>query len=83
MFKNYTFSKNPMHYVYAAVWLAAFVYLAVFLFSGKMFQPENGKIHIVAILFAWIVEYLGMVLTSVLIVLVGMGVALRTTLEKK
>lgn len=83
MFKNYTFSKNPLHYLYAAIWLAVFVYFAIYLFSGKMFQPENGKIHLVAVLMGWIVEYLGLTFTGILVILIGMYVALRTMLEKK
>ncbi|MDR2283760.1 MAG: hypothetical protein LBE37_11150 [Sphingobacterium sp.] len=83
MFKNYTFSKNPLHYVYAAIWLSVFVYFAIYLFTGKMFQPENGKIHIVAVLIAWVVEYLGLTLTSIIVVLCGVYAALRTMLEKK
>ncbi|WP_324757903.1 hypothetical protein [Sphingobacterium thalpophilum] len=51
--------------------------------SSKMFQPENGKIHIVAILIGWVVEYLGLVLTGILIVLIGVYVSLRTMLVKK
>lgn len=51
--------------------------------SGKMFQPENGKIHIVAVLIAWVVEYLGLTLTSIIVVLCGVYAALRTMLEKK
>lgn len=83
MYKNYVFSKNPLHYLYAAIWLAVFIYFAIYLFSGEMFQPQNGKIHLVAILVGWVVEYLGLVLTGIIIILAGMLVAWRTMLVKK
>ncbi len=83
MFKKYKFSKNPLHYIYALIWLGLFVYFAIYMLSGKMFQPENGKIHIVAILIGWVVEYLGLVVTGILIVLIGVYVSLRTMLVKK
>lgn len=83
MFKNYVFSKNPLHYVYAAVWLALFIFFAAYLFSGEMFQPQNGKIHLVAILIGWVVEFLGLVFTGIIIIVAGLLVACRTILEKK
>lgn len=83
MYKNYVFSKNPLHYLYAVIWFSLFIYFAIYLFSGEMFQPQNGKIHLVAILVGWVVEYLGLVLTGIIIILAGMLVAWRTMLVKK
>lgn len=83
MLKNYQFSKNPLHYVYALIWLGVFGTFAFYLFSGAMFRPENGKIHIVAILIGWVVQYLGLTLTCLIILLLGIYKALRTVLDKK
>ena len=65
MFKNKKLSKNPLHYVYAMIWLVLFGSIAYYVYSGAAFKPENGKIHLVAILIAWVVEYLGLTLLIV------------------
>lgn len=83
MFKNYALSKKPLDFVYAVVWLAIFTAFAVYIMSGAMFQPENGKIHIVAILIGWIAEYIGLVGTAVLVFIIGAYIALRIILVKK
>lgn len=84
MMKNRQFSKNPLHYVYALIWLALFVAFAVYIFSGKMFLPdENGKISLVAILVGWVAEYLTQAGTGILVILIGLYVAFMTATEKK
>ncbi|RXK85989.1 hypothetical protein [Filimonas effusa] len=84
MMKKRQFSKNPLHYVYALIWLSLFVAFAVYIFSGKMFLPdENGKISLVAILVGWVAEYLTQVGTGILVVLIGLYVAFKTATEKK
>ncbi|RKE57248.1 hypothetical protein DFQ12_2130 [Sphingobacterium detergens] len=83
MLRNYQFSKNPLHYVYALIWLGVFITFAFYLFTGNMFRPENGKIHILAILIGWVVQYLGLTLTCLIILLLGIYKALRTVLDKK
>jgi hypothetical protein len=83
LLRNYQFSKNPLHYVYALIWLSVFITFAFYLFTGAMFRPENGKIHIVAILIGWVVQYLGLTLTCLIILLLGIYKALRTVLDKK
>lgn len=83
MLSNYQFSKNPLHYIYALIWLGVFATFAFYLFTGAMFKPENGKIHIVAILIAWVVEYLGLTVTCLIILLLGIYKALRTVMDKK
>lgn len=77
------YSKNPLHYVYALIWLGIFVVFAVYIFSGKMFMPDaNGKISIVAILIGWVAEYLTQIGTGILVVLIGLFVAFRTITER-
>ncbi len=80
MFKNKKLSKNPLHYVYAMIWLVLFVSIAYYVYSGAAFKPENGKIHLVAILIAWVVEYLGLTITSLLFLLYGIYRAMTTVL---
>jgi len=77
-------STNPLHYVYALVWFGIFAFFAFYVFSGKIFEPDsNGKIHIVAILVAWVVEYLTQVGTGILILLIGLFIASKTVLKSK
>ncbi|GAA0886152.1 hypothetical protein D3C81_1045320 [compost metagenome] len=80
MFKNKKLSKNPLHYVYAVIWLVLFGSIAYYVYSGAAFKPENGKIHLVAILIAWVVEYLGLTITSLLFLLYGIYRAMTTVL---
>ena len=81
MFKNKKLSKNPLHYVYAVIWLVLFGSIAYYVYSGAAFKPENGKIHLVAILIAWVVEYLGLTITSLLFLLYGIYRAMITVLD--
>jgi hypothetical protein len=81
MFKNKKLSKNPLHYVYAILWIMLFGSIAYYIYSGAAFKPENGKIHLVAILIAWVVEYLGLTITSLLFLLYGIYRAMTTVLE--
>jgi len=77
-------SKNPLNYLYAVFWLALFIVLAFYIFSGKLFMPDaNGKINIVAILFAWVAEYLTQIGTGILVILIGFYVVFKTITEKK
>ncbi|WP_448138993.1 hypothetical protein [Sphingobacterium siyangense] len=80
MFKNKKLSKNPLHYVYAVIWLVLFGSIAYYVYSGAAFKPENGKIHLVAILIEWVVEYLGLTITSLLFLLYGIYRAMTTVL---
>lgn len=80
MFKNKKLSKNPLHYVYAMIWLVLFGSIAYYVYSGAAFKPENGKIHLVAIPIAWVVEYLGLTITSLLFLLYGIYRAMTTVL---
>ncbi|APU98719.1 MULTISPECIES: hypothetical protein [Sphingobacterium] len=80
MFKNKKLSKNPLHYVYAVIWLVLFGSIAYYVYSGAAFKPENGKIHLLAILIAWVVEYLGLTITSLLFLLYGIYRAMTTVL---
>lgn len=83
MLKNYSFSKKILDYVYAVIWFVIFTAFAVYIFSGEMFEPKNGKIHLVAILIAWIVEYIGLIVTGSLFLIFGIYKALKTVLVKK
>ena len=77
-------STNPLHYVYALVWFGVFAYFAFYIFSGQIFQPDDhGKIHIVAIMIAWVVQYLTQVGTGILVLLIGLFVAYKTVLKSK
>jgi len=62
------------------IWLVLFGSIAYYVYSGAAFKPENGKIHLVAILIAWVVEYLGLTITSLLILLYGIYRAMTTVL---
>lgn len=81
MFKNRKLSKNPLHYVYAIIWILLFGSIAYYVYSGAAFKPENGKIHLVAIVIAWVVEYLGLTITSLLFLLYGIYRAIITVLD--
>ena len=77
------YSKNPLHYVYALIWLGVFIIFALYIFSGKMFLPDaNGKISIVAILIGWVAEYLTQIGTGILVILIGLFVSFRTITER-
>ena len=77
-------STNPLHYVYALVWLGIFAYFAFYIFSGKIFQPDNnGKIHIVAIMVGWVAQFLTQAGTGILVLLIGLFVAYKTVLKSK
>ena len=47
MLKNYELSKNPLDFVYAAIWLIAFTAFAIYIASGDMFkvQPKRENPH--------------------------------------
>ncbi len=83
MFKNYELSKKPLDFVYAVLWLAIFTAFAVYILSGKMFEPQNGRINVVAILIGWIVEYIGLIGTALLFFAFGLYKALKVVLVKK
>ncbi|KFC24348.1 hypothetical protein [Chryseobacterium sp. FH1] len=83
MFKNYELSKNPMDWVYAILWLVIFGAFAIYIISGRMFEPENGKIHIVAILIGWIAEYIGIIGTGLLFFVIGLYKSFRVAFVKK
>lgn len=83
MFKNYELSKNPMDFVYAVLWIVIFTAFAYYIVSGNMFQPKNGKIHIIAILIGWIVEYIGLIGTGLLFFLIGVSIAFKIAFVKK
>jgi hypothetical protein len=85
MLKAAKISKNPLHYVYALIWLSLFTALAVYIFTGKAFLPDaNGKISIVAILIAWVAEYLTQTGAGVLVLLIGLFVVYKTiTINQK
>ena len=77
-------SRNPLHYVYALVWLGIFAYFAFYIFSGQIFRSDaNGKIHIVAIMVAWVAQFLTQVGTGILVLLIGSFVAYKTVLKSK
>lgn len=82
MFKNRRLSKNPIHYVYAVLWIVLFGSIAYYIYSGAAFKPDNGKIHLVAILIAWVVEYLGLTMTSLLFLIYGIYRAMTTVFDK-
>ncbi|WP_367210025.1 hypothetical protein [Sphingobacterium sp. R2] len=83
MFKNRRLSKNPLHYIYAVLWIVLFGSIAYYIYSGAAFKPDNGKIHLVAILIAWLVEYLGLTLTSLLFLIYGIYRAMITVFDKE
>jgi len=83
MLSKFSFSRNPLRYVYAVIWLAGFAAFAAYILSGKIFEPQNGKIHIAAILVGWIAEYIGLTLTGLLFLLLGVYRAFSTVLIKK
>lgn len=79
MSKKLELSKNPLHYVYAVIWLGVFAIFAFYIFSGKIFQPDaNGKIHLVAILVGWVAEYLTKAGAGILVLLIGLFIAFKT-----
>ncbi|RFZ95467.1 hypothetical protein D0C36_08070 [Mucilaginibacter conchicola] len=79
MTKTAIISKNPLHYVYALIWLSLFTAMAVYIFTGKAFLPDaNNKISVVAILIAWVAEYLTQTGTGILVLLIGLFVAYKT-----
>lgn len=77
-------SRNPLHYLYAVIWFSLFIAFAAYIFSGKMFLPDaNGNISIVAILVAWVAQYLTQVGAGILVLLIGLYVVYKTiTVDK-
>lgn len=71
-----------LNVLYAVVWFAGFTYFAWLVYSGELFRPEGIRIHVVALMVAWVVEYLGVFLTSLLIFLSGLGVAALVVFSK-
>lgn len=81
MLNKVEWSKNPLHYVYALVWLTLFVAFAAYVFSGKMFMPDR-QISLVAILVGWVAQYITQTGTVILILLIGLYVVFRTVTVK-
>lgn len=76
-------SKKPLDILYAILWIGIFGALAVYIYSGKVFEPYNGKIHIVAILIAWIVQYIGLFFTALLFFAIGVYKAVMILFSNK
>lgn len=79
---KYRFSNKPLDYVYAIIWVVVFIIFAGYIYSGEMFAPRNGRIHIIAILIAWIAEYLTLVGTAILFVVIGALIGLGIIYKK-
>ena len=73
---------KPLNALYAVVWFAAFTYFAWLVYSGELFRPDGNRIHIVAVMVAWVVEYLGVLFTSLLIFVAGLGVSALVLFSK-
>lgn len=82
MFKNYKLSDRPVHHIYAFLWLLVFAYFTYLIYSGEIFEAVHGKVHIVAILLAWIVGYIGLTATSLLCFSIGLIVAFKISFVK-
>lgn len=76
-------SKKPLDILYAILWIGIFGTLAVYIYSGKVFEPYNGKIHIVAILIGWIAQYIGLFLTALLFFAIGVYKAVMILFSNK
>lgn len=44
-----------LNVLYAVVWFAGFTYFAWLVYSGELFRPEGIRIHVVALMVAWVV----------------------------
>lgn len=65
--------KKTLNIIYGIIWVALFGALAFYIYSGKLFEPDaNGKLNIVAIGIAWIVEYVGQTGTAILTLAIGL-----------
>jgi hypothetical protein len=73
---------KPLNALYAVVWFAVFAYAAWLVYSGALFEGDPKHLHIVAIGVAWVVEYLGKLLTALIILLAGLGIAARVLFSK-
>jgi hypothetical protein len=71
-----------LHALFAAVWFTAFAYAAWLVYSGRLFEGDPRHLHIVAIGVAWVVEYLGKLATALIILLTGLGIAVRVLFSK-
>ena len=76
-------SKKPLDILYAVLWIGIFGALAVYVYSGKVFEPDNGKIHIVAILIGWVAQYIGLFLTALLFFAIGVYKAVMILFSNK
>jgi hypothetical protein len=76
-------SKKPLDILYAILWIGIFGAVAVYVYSGKVFEPYNGKIHIVAILIGWVAQYIGLFLTALLCFAIGVYKAVMILFSNK
>lgn len=83
MLKFNKMSKKPLDILYAILWIGIFGAFAVYVYSGKVFEPYNGKIHIVAILIGWVAQYIGLFLTALLLFAIGVYKAFMILFSNK
>ncbi len=73
-------TKNRL---FGILWVIIFSVLAYYIYSGKLFEPDaNGKINFVAILIAWVVEYIGKLGTALLVFGIGIAIGAKVALSK-
>jgi hypothetical protein len=75
---------KPKNILFGILWVAIFSVFAFYIYSGKLFEPDaNGKINIVAILIAWVAEYISKLGTALLVLVIGLAIGTKVALSKK
>jgi hypothetical protein len=75
---------KPKNILFGILWLVIFSVFAFYIYSGKLFEPDaNGKINIVAILIAWVAEYISKLGTALLVFGIGLAIGAKVALSKK
>jgi hypothetical protein len=75
---------KPKNILFGILWVIIFSVFAYYIYSGKLFEPDaNGKINVVAILIAWVAEYISKFGTALLVLAIGLAIGAKVALSKK
>jgi hypothetical protein len=75
---------KPKNILFGILWVIIFSVFAYYIYSGKLFEPDaNGKINVVAILIAWVAEYISKLGTALLVLAIGLAIGAKVALSKK
>jgi hypothetical protein len=75
---------KPKNILFGIIWMVVFFVFAFYIYGGKIFEPDtNGKINIMAILIAWVAEYISKLGTASIVPVTGLAIGAKIPLSKK